>query len=97
VGTVALEDPEGTGLWVLVHSSLCLLSGKGYLTPLGQTKPFGAPLHSLLLRLLVRVAASRAWTDENIKLAKGDKVSISASGFVTVTTDGHIPPMSPAA
>jgi hypothetical protein len=44
----------------------------------------------------VTVPANQGWTDAGINLNVADTVTISASGLIILTTDGHIPPMSPA-
>jgi Carboxypeptidase regulatory-like domain len=44
----------------------------------------------------VTVPANEGWTDTGINLKTGDTVTVSGSGSVVVTADGHIPAMSPA-
>ncbi len=44
----------------------------------------------------VQIPAGQSFTDTGIAVSAGDTVIISASGLITLTTDGHIPPMSPA-
>ena len=44
----------------------------------------------------VAVQSNQAWTDTGVNLSVGATVTVSATGFVVLTTDGHIPPMSPA-
>jgi hypothetical protein len=44
----------------------------------------------------VAVPANQPWTDTGVNLNPGDIVSISASGSVSLTSDGRIPPQSPS-
>ena len=43
----------------------------------------------------MRVPANSPWTDTGIDLRAGDSVLVTASGLISVTADGRIPPKAP--
>jgi len=44
----------------------------------------------------VNIPANQGWTDTTFTVNTGETLAVSAAGSIIVTTDGHIPPMSPA-
>jgi hypothetical protein len=46
--------------------------------------------------ITLNIPADQGWTDTGVNVNTGETVAISANGSIILTTDGHIPPMSPA-
>jgi hypothetical protein len=80
-----------------VSDAIVLAMLEGSVTPadLASETPV-APVPPSSTAATVQIPAGQPFTDTGLRLSAGDHVTVSASGLVTLTTDGHMPPMSPA-